>query len=47
MRGIPGKGKRERFLKGLASEDLTGILVRKGFEAARKEVLCRLKKSGF
>jgi precorrin-2 dehydrogenase/sirohydrochlorin ferrochelatase len=44
MKGVPGKGKRERFLKGLASEDMVGILVRKGFEAARKEALCRLKK---
>ena len=46
MRGIPEKRKRERFLKGLASEDLIGILVGKGFEAARKEVRCRLKELG-
>jgi precorrin-2 dehydrogenase/sirohydrochlorin ferrochelatase len=46
MREIPLKGKRERFLKGLASQELTAILVRKGFEAAREKVLCRLKKLG-
>lgn len=44
IKGIREKGERERFLKGLASEELVGILVRKGFEAAKQEALYRLKK---
>lgn len=44
MKGIPGKKKREKFLKGLASEGLVGILTEEGIEAAKREVRCRMKE---
>jgi len=46
MEKIPEKGKRERILKVIASEDLIGILVRDGFMAAKKEAYRRLRESG-
>jgi precorrin-2 dehydrogenase/sirohydrochlorin ferrochelatase len=46
LKKVGGKGKRERLLKWLASEEVMVILVQKGFGAARKEALSRLEKSG-
>lgn len=41
MREISDKGERERFLKGLASEEMIGLLRRQGFREARKTALKR------
>ncbi len=44
MREIPEKKKRERFLKGLASEEMIGILESEGVTAAKREAN-RLRKT--
>ncbi len=41
LRDIGDKGKRELFLKGLASEEMTALLRREGFRQARKTALKR------
>jgi precorrin-2 dehydrogenase/sirohydrochlorin ferrochelatase len=44
MATIPQKDRRERFLKGLASEEILVALRGKGVEAAKKTVTGRLEK---
>lgn len=44
MTAVPEKGRRERFLKGLASGEILATLRAKGIGAAKKVVTDRLKK---
>ncbi len=44
MATIPQRGKRERFLKGLASAEVLAVIRAKGIEAAKKIVTGRLGK---
>ena len=44
MTAVPERGRRERFLKGLASEEILAMLRNKGPEAVKKVVMRRLIK---